>query len=118
MASGFEHDVLGEIKADEYFWIFPKKVAAYLVVGVGLAVMIGKAFNFNTVGIILTSLIGGMTLVLAVMSVIKKGTKEYIKGGGISYLDIMERKIMHRRQRKIMSLCAELSDTDAENKKK
>jgi hypothetical protein len=110
MASGFEHDVLGEIKADEYFWIFPKKVAAYLVVGMGTAVILGKLFDWNIVGIILASIMGGITLVLAFCSVFKKSTKEYIKGGGISYLDIMERKVMHRKHRKIMSLCAELID--------
>lgn len=110
MAGGFKHEVLGEINADEYFWIFPKKVAAYFVVGMGAAFISGKLFGFNPFGIGLAIIIAVTTIVLCLLAIIIMPAKEYIKGGGISHLDIITRKFKHKKRKKLMSLCAELPD--------
>lgn len=115
MEDSFEHEVLGEIKADEMFWIFPKRVAAYFVIGMGTAALFWKLLSFTGFGAVVAIIIAAGTLVFCLVSVIKKPSRDYIKGGGYTYLEIAENRIAHKKSAKVYSLCV---PTERTKKKK
>ncbi len=104
MNVNFTHDVYGDNKDEEKFWIFPKRVFIKLLVGGSIGYVFAQLGGWRRSGLILCVITWLITLVFVILNMIEVSPKGVFKGAGLTKDEQILRRLMFKKRTKVYVL--------------
>ena len=100
----FKHEILGELDTTAYWYKIPQPIVFEFAAIVIVIVISLNIFPKNAFFICLYVLVILTDLILILLRLLKKNSKNYMAGGGYSYYDYFARKLYRKTHKKIYTL--------------
>lgn len=104
----FSHEVLGDV-SDETRWLKILRTKDLVQLSVTAMICVLMLNIFPKTGFYIFLEIGIMLamVIKVVLGLLTKSSKDYLKGGGVDFLELIKRKKSYRRSKKVYSLGTE-----------
>lgn len=96
--NGFKHEVLGDV-SDETRWLkfFTTKDLLRIVAGGGICLVMIRTVPQTGFFILIEACVVVYTLLRVALGMIPRSKSKYLKGGGVSYYNLLMRKIKRKK---------------------